>query len=119
MGKNVINFHEFTSKLNKYKATLHEMDKLTDKEIERVSSLGTEMAMEGNLLDRQTAIFMHYQVNLFLKELGELVNDLPLYSLPKDTFLIKEIKSLVEQALTKLKELSENEEIDLSDRFKS
>ena len=109
MDKKIINLHSFTLKLAKYKNTLIEMSELTDEEINRVSSLKINMEVEEHPLVKQTAIFMHFQVAVFLNDLGELVNELPTYSLTKDTFLTKEIKVLQEQALVKLKELADTD----------
>ena len=108
MEKRLVNLETFTAKLESYRNSLVEMNQLTEKEVERINSLGKNLGV-GNTIERDTAIFIHQQMNTFLDHLREILKEMPNYSISKDVFLCDELEALQKQVLIRLKALTDQQ----------
>ncbi|HSI89585.1 MAG TPA: hypothetical protein VK927_00645 [Adhaeribacter sp.] len=108
MSNNSINLEQFAAMLKGYRKTLHDMNQLTDAEIERVNSIGITMQKGEGLSGKDAAIFINKQIYAYLKELSGLVNLVPNFK-EHGCLDNEEMQLLQMKALLKLKELGSND----------
>lgn len=105
MERKLTNIEEFTSKLQSYKATLEEMNRLTADEIDRLNSLAISITDSDTFVAADATIFINQQVNSFFEKLTALVEAVPRHTFSKEVFLTEEIQWLQGRVLERLKEL--------------
>ena len=104
MSHNSINLQEFTAKLRSYRNTLEIMNKLTEVEIERISSVGFTLKEGEGMSGKEAEIFINRQMYSYLNKLEALVNTVPDFS-EHGCFSSEEMLDIQAKALIKLKEL--------------